>query len=250
MSVVGSTSTGVELNLVGGQGSDVVEVTNVASVENQEIVDGAELVVDLGVVERKSADWESDTGILSKVERQDTGKVSSQESTTGVGVSGSSVERLDHGGNVTNHGTVTEHLVVVDAVHVVEVQPIVIELFDSQLIEGQGHALDEIMHQVSGPSHRVTGWWGSTTSRVGITDSWDFTSEPAVQNVISRSVEGRGDRLLTEVKSTVVTELNWNNREPIGLLHSSNEEGDGVWTSIHETFQFRKGRHIDKRGGR
>lgn len=220
-----------------------------STTEDEKVLGRAELIVDLDVVEGEGRDRKRDTSVLTEPEGKHNRKVTTEKGAVGTGGyqsrSRSGVERRSKRDNVADHVLVDGALGGGATEVEVEIQPVVVELLDGQLVEGDRALLDDVVHEVAGPPDGVNGR-GNARDAVVVHQRRDLTTEPKVQNVITGPVKGRRDTLLTEVEGAVVTKLNRHGRKPVSLLNASDEKGDGERPAIEETLKFRKGRQVNK----
>lgn len=221
--------------------------------DNDELIEVAEDVVDLDVVERKSSSGERNTRVLSEEERERdhagssiTNRVAERRTSKSISIT----TKRSHGGNVTDHVVITSllgsgHLVLTDHIEVV-----VIELLHDELIEGDLALLDKIVHKIPAPSNTGSGPPRVTNGRLE-TNAGDGGAEPRVKNVVTGPVDRGRDVLGAEIGgSRHVTKRHGNEGEPVRLLDGRNEKGHRSRATIKERLELGVSSKIDEGCGR
>jgi len=106
---------------------------------------------------------------------------------------------------------------------------------DAQFVEGDVNFLDKVVHKVVGPSNKDT--LGRELSGIEFKFG-NFDSEPDIQYIVSRSVNG-GRKFFSEVAdTTAVSKSGGNEGEPIGFGDTSDEVCDSHSSTIEVCGKF------------
>lgn len=222
----------------GTHNADVGERCRVGTntgVNNQEVLCTAEAVVDADVVERKSSDGQSNTRVVSEPERQRGGEETACTEGHTRGHSGG--QACD----VTDHVTVTHALGATELELVEEIEPEVVDLMHHQLVVGDGHLLEDVVHEVASPADRCVGVQGTEQLDLG-----ELKVEPHAQNVITRAVKQGAHVALAKVEGTLLAQHDGHVREPVGLLDGSNKVGDCLGAAMVEGLELSESCEIDE----
>lgn len=214
-------------------------------VDNDEVTPITESVVDANLVEGQGTRRESDTRVLGKVEGERDGEVATGTERVGATLGQGGTDGVGHGGNVTDHVTVSDTLGTRLAELEVKVEPVGLKLLNRQVVKGQGDLLKEVVHQIASPAN---GAVHVETSSVGVLELnlGDGATEPHVEDVVTRAVNGGRHVLLVKVNRARVAELNRDVREPVGFLKPSNEPGHSLGTTVEGTVKGVVGCQVDE----
>lgn len=212
---------------------------------DQQILPAAQTEVNLHVIEGQGGHGQGNTRIFAEEEGQRQVEITA--SAEGLTLT----NRRGHGGNLTNHGVVTGQLGGRDAEVVVEVQPSGVELLNREFVEGDCHLLHQIVHEVVGPTDGIRGTSVVTVGARGAlqTDTGDLHAQPDVQHVITATIDRGGELLVKAGSARHVTQADGHEGEPVGLLHTANEIGDGHGTTIHIGGQIIESSEINESDG-
>lgn len=207
-------------------------------VDDHEILPATEGVVDLDLVEGQSGNGEGETRVLREPERQ-RARVVSVTTESGTGIDGGGQI-----GSLADHVLIAVNLAGRSAELVVKVEPEAVKLLDDKLVKGDGDVLEDVVHEEVSPPE--SGVVENVTRGVVEVDGGNLAAEPHVENIVSRTVDGRRHVLLAKVNDTRHAKRDGDKAEPVRALDAADEPGDSVGAAIHEPFEFTVSGEVNK----
>ena len=233
---------------LGGIGGDTTRASTARDgsdvVDNQQVGPVTEVEAQLHLVVRQSGGGESNTSVacVAVGEGQHQGGGGDGQTIVG-GTDG--VRVVVQQRDVANHVLVADALGRGDGEGRPEVQEVVIETHLDQVIEGDGGLLQQVVHQVAGPTNAGVG---TETSGGGIDgDRGEGHAQPVEQEVIT-STGDVGVPLHTKLRGLVEGQCRGDNGEPSRFGHTANKVRDGFSAAIHVLLGFVVRGKIDKAG--
>ena len=149
--------------------------------------------------------------------------------------------------NVADHVLVSDALGGGDREGGPEIQEVVIETHLNEVVKGDGRFLEQVVHQVAGPTNAGVG---AETSRGGIDGHrGEGDAKPVEQEVIT-STGDIGIPLHAELGRLVESQCRGHNGEPRGFGDTTNKVGYGFGAAIHVFFGFVISGQINKAGSK
>ena len=233
---------------LGGIGGDTTRASTARDgsdiVDDQQVGPVAKVKAQLHLVVRQRGGGEGNTSVAGVAVGEGQHQGGGRDGQTIVGGTdgiGVVVQQRD----VANHVLVADTLGRGDGEGRPEVQEVVIETHLDEVVKGDGGLLQQVMHQVAGPTNAGVG---TETRGGGIDgDRGEGHAQPVEQEVIT-STGDVGIPLHTKLGGLVEGQRGGDNREPGRFGHTANKVRDGFSTAIHVLLGFVVRGKIDKAG--
>lgn len=229
---------------IGRSGS--VGDTSCVVLKNQELIPIAEGKVDAHVVVGEGRSGKSTATVAS--EEEGKGKVTSKgwKGSSRSNICGSRIAVRNRGqlSNVTNHVQVAVGLASGSGKGRPEVQVIVVETGSDKVVKGQGALLDQVVHQVAGPTNLTSGSGALVASRQS--NGGEGNAKPDAKKVVARAGNAHRPLLPKGSVTSRAGKRNWDLGKPGGLANFAYKVGSGIVATIHVLFKFIKGGKINK----
>lgn len=165
------------------------------------------------------------------------------EITTRAEINTSTRDSCGHSTEITDSCVITSSLILADTEHIVDVEPVAVELLSEEFVELESNLVKDVVEEIASPTDCATS--ECRTSGLNDLNLGNTATEIDVQEVVSVTVNVGRSISGSEGVVRDVADNDREEREPIALLESTNEVCDSARATILITFELTECADID-----